>query len=144
MSASQTTGPIRFARRRRSRATAGTEALSLRKVDVTATPATIGGVTRVLPALALLALVTLPAGCGHQAPVREGGRVTLIEEAPASQSFVIERAAIEGALEQGAGAFIRQVRVRPVATADGLFYGCLLYTSPSPRDKRQSRMPSSA
>ena len=26
----------------------------------------------------------------------------------------------------------------------GLFYCCLLYTSPSPRDKRQSRMPSSA
>ena len=26
----------------------------------------------------------------------------------------------------------------------GLFTGCLLYTSPSPRDKRQSRMPSSA
>ena len=25
-----------------------------------------------------------------------------------------------------------------------LGYGCLLYTSPSPRDKRQSRMPSSA
>ena len=25
-----------------------------------------------------------------------------------------------------------------------LFYNCLLYTSPSPRDKRQSRMPSSA
>ena len=25
-----------------------------------------------------------------------------------------------------------------------LFLGCLLYTSPSPRDKRQSRMPSSA
>ena len=24
------------------------------------------------------------------------------------------------------------------------FYSCLLYTSPSPRDKRQSRMPSSA
>ena len=24
------------------------------------------------------------------------------------------------------------------------FYPCLLYTSPSPRDKRQSRMPSSA
>ena len=27
---------------------------------------------------------------------------------------------------------------------DELFEGCLLYTSPSPRDKRQSRMPSSA
>ena len=26
----------------------------------------------------------------------------------------------------------------------GIFYPCLLYTSPSPRDKRQSRMPSSA
>ena len=26
----------------------------------------------------------------------------------------------------------------------GLLGGCLLYTSPSPRDKRQSRMPSSA
>ena len=27
---------------------------------------------------------------------------------------------------------------------DGGIKGCLLYTSPSPRDKRQSRMPSSA
>ena len=29
-------------------------------------------------------------------------------------------------------------------TNDGEINGCLLYTSPSPRDKRQSRMPSSA
>ena len=29
-------------------------------------------------------------------------------------------------------------------TADTPFDACLLYTSPSPRDKRQSRMPSSA
>ena len=29
-------------------------------------------------------------------------------------------------------------------TAEDLANGCLLYTSPSPRDKRQSRMPSSA
>ena len=28
--------------------------------------------------------------------------------------------------------------------ARNAFYPCLLYTSPSPRDKRQSRMPSSA
>ena len=27
---------------------------------------------------------------------------------------------------------------------DGRLYGCLLYTSPSPRDMRRSRMPSSA
>ena len=31
-----------------------------------------------------------------------------------------------------------------VITGDPLKYHCLLYTSPSPRDKRQSRMPSSA
>ena len=30
------------------------------------------------------------------------------------------------------------------ATVLNIFYLCLLYTSPSPRDKRQSRMPSSA
>ena len=30
----------------------------------------------------------------------------------------------------------------PISLAD--YMGCLLYTSPSPRDKRQSRMPSSA
>ena len=29
-------------------------------------------------------------------------------------------------------------------SSKGLFSTCLLYTSPSPRDKRQSRMPSSA
>ena len=31
-----------------------------------------------------------------------------------------------------------------VAITFGRFNPCLLYTSPSPRDKRQSRMPSSA
>ena len=30
------------------------------------------------------------------------------------------------------------------AVSDAQFNTCLLYTSPSPRDKRQSRMPSSA
>ena len=36
-------------------------------------------------------------------------------------------------------------KVEDVATAsDNIPTGCLLYTSPSPRDKRQSRMPSSA
>ena len=32
----------------------------------------------------------------------------------------------------------------PIAQIFNRFNGCLLYTSPSPRDKRQSRMPSSA
>ena len=35
------------------------------------------------------------------------------------------------------------ISVAPV-TDFGLYDSCLLYTSPSPRDKRQSRMPSSA
>ena len=30
------------------------------------------------------------------------------------------------------------------ATFPAMFYGCLLYTSPSPRDAHESRMPSSA
>ena len=41
--------------------------------------------------------------------------------------------------------FTRALRsgARPLADAD-FICPCLLYTSPSPRDKRQSRMPSSA
>ena len=40
----------------------------------------------------------------------------------------------------------RQVMGREVVVAvtEGKLHFCLLYTSPSPRDKRQSRMPSSA
>ena len=34
--------------------------------------------------------------------------------------------------------------VDEIKTADGKTYNCLLYTSPSPRDQRGSRMPSSA
>ena len=33
---------------------------------------------------------------------------------------------------------------RKLSIGGGMWGGCLLYTSPSPRDKRQSRMPSSA
>ena len=35
-------------------------------------------------------------------------------------------------------------RVLDHTDRDSMIYACLLYTSPSPRDKRQSRMPSSA
>ena len=37
-----------------------------------------------------------------------------------------------------------RVNRRVYEVMDKVFQGCLLYTSPSPRDKRQSRMPSSA
>ena len=39
---------------------------------------------------------------------------------------------------------MRRERRRRVAEMGERVEGCLLYTSPSPRDKRQSRMPSSA
>ena len=34
--------------------------------------------------------------------------------------------------------------LRPVDSGDGMNEACLLYTSPSPRDRTRSRMPSSA
>ena len=34
--------------------------------------------------------------------------------------------------------------LEPVRKRPGMYIGCLLYTSPSPRDQRGSRMPSSA
>jgi len=37
-----------------------------------------------------------------------------------------------------------QSAVGPILKAGGLGYNCLLYTSPSPRDRHRSRMPSSA
>ena len=39
---------------------------------------------------------------------------------------------------------IGQISYGPGIDEDALMEVCLLYTSPSPRDKRQSRMPSSA
>ena len=48
-------------------------------------------------------------------------------------------------LERERGITIKLQAARMNYTAaDGEEYVCLLYTSPSPRDKRQSRMPSSA
>ena len=41
-------------------------------------------------------------------------------------------------------AFCGVVILNPPIPPDAILYDCLLYTSPSPRDKRQSRMPSSA
>ena len=50
-----------------------------------------------------------------------------------------------GGQQFGGQQFIGQSYGAPVGYgAQPVVYGCLLYTSPSPRDKRQSRMPSSA
>ena len=41
-------------------------------------------------------------------------------------------------------ALIKLIKKHPSELTDVCTMSCLLYTSPSPRDKRQSRMPSSA
>ena len=49
------------------------------------------------------------------------------------------KAGVLASIGHGLGVFIYAL-----AAASGLSYFCLLYTSPSPRDERLSRMPSSA
>ena len=50
---------------------------------------------------------------------------------------------VERYVAEGGGSVIIEVGAGDVIEVIDL-EGCLLYTSPSPRDKRQSRMPSSA
>ena len=50
----------------------------------------------------------------------------------------------EAAVSLGASGFQTFWRVTLPNIKWGLLYGCLLYTSPSPRDRQKSRMPSSA
>ena len=40
--------------------------------------------------------------------------------------------------------WIRERLILPYLDVDLKYYDCLLYTSPSPRDRQKSRMPSSA
>ena len=47
-------------------------------------------------------------------------------------------------LEKPTGGTVTTLGVEPASLGTADLRGCLLYTSPSPRDKRQSRMPSSA
>ena len=55
---------------------------------------------------------------------------------------VIERKVENSGIPQGT--LIRRHRIPLPPPNDEEFYTCLLYTSPSPRDQRGSRMPSSA
>ena len=67
----------------------------------------------------------------------------------------LEKYCLDISLEPGVGALVakcarahacpaseRPAEAAHIAVAD--FFGCLLYTSPSPRDRQKSRMPSSA
>ena len=73
-------------------------------------------------------------------------------DASGSTNVVVKLPPGGGTLADEATALVRFAHRNVVALIDGplsdgqlvLEYCCLLYTSPSPRDKRQSRMPSSA
>ena len=51
---------------------------------------------------------------------------------------------IEGVLRLPASDPVASLVVHGATATSSHFYSCLLYTSPSPRDQRGSRMPSSA
>ena len=59
-----------------------------------------------------------------------------------------EKKTPEEQLREATWAWVQRAVLTAVLIGSGFvmarFYYCLLYTSPSPRDKRQSRMPSSA
>ena len=61
------------------------------------------------------------------------------------QNIKYEHPLLKNILSETNGLILYQEQVMGVARElSGYSDGCLLYTSPSPRDKRQSRMPSSA
>ena len=85
--------------------------------------------------------------------------VDLVDSASSSNDIIAELKIVEGLINQyetglleitnesegqdaSKTAIIPQVKAQPAATS--LQEACLLYTSPSPRDQRGSRMPSSA
>ena len=70
---------------------------------------------------------------------RQHHKVTLVTNLNGNQTESINIQKLEHAL-------VRLQAIDPVRAeiVEMRYYGCLLYTSPSPRDKRQSLMPSSA
>ena len=83
--------------------------------------------------------------------VRMADEAVHIGPSPATESYLRGEKIIAAAKETGAEAihpgygFLSENADFAQGVIDaGLIWVCLLYTSPSPRDKRQSRMPSSA
>ena len=64
--------------------------------------------------------------------------ILLVQSDPSHLQTVVEENGLE-LLTTASANF-----VQPQSENEIMLEGCLLYTSPSPRDKRQSRMPSSA
>ena len=69
----------------------------------------------------------------------EDGLVELMGSDPDSESVLLVQQIIDDAKN-----LINSLERAPESLSDAANGICLLYTSPSPRDKRQSRMPSSA
>ena len=63
---------------------------------------------------------------------------------PTNPTIAEKRAAFRALHAQGCFVIPNPWDTGSARYLEGLGYNCLLYTSPSPRDKRQSRMPSSA
>ena len=70
-----------------------------------------------------------------------GFRAALAEQKQRSQETAVEVAAAEVAVY---AAHFSKLRDAGIIEPTGVRYRCLLYTSPSPRDRTRSRMPSSA
>ena len=66
-------------------------------------------------------------------------------------SFVTAQVSVSGVVTNdkgealsGANVYLAGTSLGAAAKSDGKYQICLLYTSPSPRDRQKSRMPSSA
>ena len=97
-----------------------------------------------------MALALAAAGGFHHIAGR--GRLSLVRARATGANALVQRIfdlSSAGDLDGAAAALDAlepaDVALEPVAPGPSVGYeSCLLYTSPSPRDKRQSRMPSSA
>ena len=85
-----------------------------------------------------------------EARVDSGGRLELMLDANEIEvdvnsggNFTAEGTANKLEVDANSGGYFKGKKLE-VAHVDAHANSCLLYTSPSPRDKRQSRMPSSA
>ena len=83
--------------------------------------------------LAVIALAGVGVGIGNIF----ASLVTAVGRNPAAKNEVFGIAILGFALTEAVALFALVIALL-------LLFTCLLYTSPSPRDKRQSRMPSSA
>ena len=93
------------------------------------------------PAASALARAVLATGA--RGP-EGGGDDPALAAARAQALIALGEAGSAQAVLRRTGGLDRNSALSQVAAEAALLMGCLLYTSPSPRDKRQSRMPSSA